>query len=177
MRKPKISSSRKPSPAVEGFNATRPIVGYSTITSWLEILTAVLLRCSLWCCMNVFTQEFTVGHVLYIVEEWLIWILSAYACRYDFARVHVPAGKSVRVTLNATALDFTQVDENGHRRIVPGEYSFQYGIPETGAENPSETTRAQCMESEFFFSDGFVWGSAGLGQGFAEQRVLASIAR
>jgi hypothetical protein len=28
---------------------------------------------------------------------------------YDFARVFVPAGQSVSVTLNATALDFTQV--------------------------------------------------------------------
>jgi hypothetical protein len=34
---------------------------------------------------------------------------------YDFARVHVKAGQSVVVTLNASALDFTQVDANGSR--------------------------------------------------------------
>ena len=34
---------------------------------------------------------------------------------YDFARVHVRAGQSVTVALNASALDFTQVDETGQR--------------------------------------------------------------
>lgn len=50
---------------------------------------------------------------------------------YDFARVHVPAGKSVTVSLNATALDFTQVREDGSRDAHPGNYTFQFGIPET----------------------------------------------
>ena len=50
---------------------------------------------------------------------------------YDFERVFVPAGHSVNVTLNLTALDFTQVDEAGRRHVVSGEYKLQFGIPET----------------------------------------------
>ena len=67
---------------------------------------------------------------------------------YDFARVHVPAGESVAVSLNATALDFTVVDEQGHRQVLAGKYSFQWGIPET----------------------------ADLGQGWAEQTVMTTLA-
>lgn len=43
----------------------------------------------------------------------------------------MPAGKSVLVVLNATALAFTQVDEVGERGVLAGEYTFQFGIPET----------------------------------------------
>ena len=50
---------------------------------------------------------------------------------YDFARVHVRAGQSVTVALNASALDFTQVDETGQRAVLRGRYEFQFGIPET----------------------------------------------
>ena len=66
---------------------------------------------------------------------------------YDFARVHVPAGKSVTVSLNATALDFTQVGLGGTRSVHPGEYTFQFGIPETSM----------------------------LGQGFATETVLTAV--
>jgi hypothetical protein len=52
---------------------------------------------------------------------------------YDFQRVTVAAGHSVNVTLNATALTFTQVDESGARKILHGRYVFQFGIPETSA--------------------------------------------
>lgn len=52
---------------------------------------------------------------------------------YDFARVHVAAGKSVTVSLNATAMAFTQVDRLGNRYKLPGAYGFQFGIPETAA--------------------------------------------
>ena len=50
---------------------------------------------------------------------------------YDFARVHVKAGESVTVHLNATALDFTQVNDSGIRSVLPGDFVFQFGIPET----------------------------------------------
>ena len=50
---------------------------------------------------------------------------------YDFARVHVRAGQSVTVALNASALDFTLVDEAGQRAVLRGRYEFQFGIPET----------------------------------------------
>ena len=62
---------------------------------------------------------------------------------YDFARVHVKAGQSRTVTLNATALDFTQVGEDGTRSVLGGEYGWRFGVAET----------------------------RGLGQGYAERSV------
>ena len=64
---------------------------------------------------------------------------------YDFARVHGAAGKSVTISLNATATTFTQVDELGVRYKLAGSYGFQFGTPE----------------------------AASLGQGFAEHAVWA----
>ena len=59
---------------------------------------------------------------------------------YGFERVHVEAGQSVSVILNASALEFTQVfndadgreGESGVKRVVvAGGYTFQFGVAET----------------------------------------------
>ena len=60
---------------------------------------------------------------------------------YDFSRVFVPAGQSVRVTLNASANDFTQVSENGKRETLPGNYTFQFGVPETQVHGQGYATQ------------------------------------
>lgn len=42
-----------------------------------------------------------------------------------------------------------------------------------GAENPSETSRVQCMGADFFLSDGCVWGLPPGGQGPQRRQALA----
>ena len=65
---------------------------------------------------------------------------------YDFARVHVRAGQSVTVALNASALDFTLVDETGQRAVLRGRYEFQFGIPETEPMGQGFAARAVVAE-------------------------------
>ena len=50
---------------------------------------------------------------------------------YDFQRVFVPSGQSVKVVLNASAIQFTQVSDGGRRATLPGNYTFQFGVPQT----------------------------------------------
>jgi hypothetical protein len=50
---------------------------------------------------------------------------------FGFERVHVPRGKTVSVFLYPSLGDFTQVDKNGVRVPVAGEYIVHFGIPET----------------------------------------------
>jgi beta-D-xylosidase 4 len=47
---------------------------------------------------------------------------------YGFERVHVPAGKTVLVQLYPSLADFSQVDGNGERYDLPGEYTFHFGV-------------------------------------------------
>jgi hypothetical protein len=50
---------------------------------------------------------------------------------YGFERVHVGKGQTVTVNLNPTLRDFTQVDSDGNRYAAAGEYTFEFGVPET----------------------------------------------
>jgi len=50
---------------------------------------------------------------------------------FGFERVHVPKGKTVSVFLYPTLGDFTQVDFKGERVPVAGDYTVNFGIPET----------------------------------------------
>ena len=50
---------------------------------------------------------------------------------FGFERVHVKAGATVEVHLGATMRDFAFVDENGKFAETAGEYTVQFGIPET----------------------------------------------
>jgi len=50
---------------------------------------------------------------------------------FGFERVHITRGTTVTVSLYPSFSDFTQVDKEGRRIAVPGEYSVQFGIPET----------------------------------------------
>jgi len=50
---------------------------------------------------------------------------------FGFERIHVARGQTVTVTLNPSLGDFTHVDSNGKRFPQVGEYSIQFGIPET----------------------------------------------
>ena len=50
---------------------------------------------------------------------------------FGFERVHVKAGATVTVHLGATLLDFAHVDAAGKHRATAGEYTVQFGIPET----------------------------------------------
>ena len=65
---------------------------------------------------------------------------------FGFQRVFVPAGRTVTVYLGAQARFFTQVQWDGSREVLPGEYTIRFGIAE----------------------------GATLGMGFAEQRVSAA---
>ena len=64
---------------------------------------------------------------------------------FGFERVFVPAGQTVTVYLGAQGVRFTQVDKEGVRRVVKGEYTVSFGVEE----------------------------SANLGMGFAQVKVLA----
>ena len=50
---------------------------------------------------------------------------------FGFERVHVKAGATVEVHLGATMLDFAHVGEDGKFAETAGEYTVQFGIPET----------------------------------------------
>jgi len=50
---------------------------------------------------------------------------------FGFERVHVPRGKTVSVFISPSLGEFTQVDKNGKRIPVAGEYVVHFGIPET----------------------------------------------
>jgi len=50
---------------------------------------------------------------------------------FGFERVHVPRGQTVSVFLYPSLSDFTQVDVNGKRIPVAGEYTVYFGIRET----------------------------------------------
>jgi len=50
---------------------------------------------------------------------------------FGFERVRVPRGQTVAVFLYPALSDFTQVDINGRRVPVAGEYTVRFGIPET----------------------------------------------
>ena len=52
---------------------------------------------------------------------------------FAFERVHVRAGQTVTVYLPAPGLSFTQTDQNGLRRFVPGTYTVRFGVQETAA--------------------------------------------
>jgi hypothetical protein len=47
--------------------------------------------------------------------------------------VHVKAGESVLVSLLPEMHDFSQVDEQGQRRELTGEYTFAFGVQQTAA--------------------------------------------
>eukprot|EP00039_Didymoeca_costata_P029260 m.23868 g.23868 ORF g.23868 m.23868 type:complete len:847 (+) comp7550_c0_seq1:294-2834(+) len=49
---------------------------------------------------------------------------------FGFERIHLAAGAKTTVTLTPSLQDFTQVDSQGKRVVVGGEYTFQFGIPE-----------------------------------------------
>ena len=61
---------------------------------------------------------------------------------YAFERVHVPAGKTVTVELYPSLADFTQVNADGVREVLTGEYSFVFGVAET-AEHGQGYTEAK----------------------------------
>ena len=50
---------------------------------------------------------------------------------YGFDRVHVKAGQTVTVELYPSLADFTQVDGQGERHELAGEYTFHFGVAET----------------------------------------------
>jgi len=50
---------------------------------------------------------------------------------FGFERVHIRAGQTVSVFLYPAIGDFTQVDSTGARAPVAGEYTVQFGVPET----------------------------------------------
>jgi len=47
---------------------------------------------------------------------------------FAFERVHVRAGESKTVLLHPTAADFTQVDGQGKRRLLAGDYRIRFGV-------------------------------------------------
>jgi beta-glucosidase-like glycosyl hydrolase len=50
---------------------------------------------------------------------------------FGFERVHVPRGQTVSVFLYPSLGDFIQVDENGDRAPLAGEYTILFGLEET----------------------------------------------
>jgi len=50
---------------------------------------------------------------------------------FGFERVHVVAGESVQVYIGAQLEHFTQVGEDGQRRVWPGEYTIHFGVKDT----------------------------------------------
>jgi len=59
---------------------------------------------------------------------------------FGFERVHVPAGKTVRVWLYPRLADFSQVDGGGARRAHAGEYTVSFGVAETAAHGMGHVT-------------------------------------
>ena len=65
---------------------------------------------------------------------------------FGFERVHVRAGQSETVTLNATSLAFTHANENGTRSVLHGEYVFRFGVEETRTRGQGYAKqRVQCV--------------------------------
>jgi hypothetical protein len=52
---------------------------------------------------------------------------------FGFERVFVPAGQTVTVYLGAQGVRFTQADQDGIRRVLPGEYTVRFGVEATAA--------------------------------------------
>lgn len=52
---------------------------------------------------------------------------------FGFERVHVKAGQTETVWLYPEARDFTQVDCKGNRFVMAGDYTVQFGVPETAS--------------------------------------------
>ena len=59
---------------------------------------------------------------------------------FGFERVHVKAGQTVTVNLYPSLTDFTQTDADGVRAVLPGEYTFQFGVAETAAHGGGYVT-------------------------------------
>lgn len=47
---------------------------------------------------------------------------------FDFKRVHVKAGETVKVHFDSPATDFSQVDAEGRHYALPGEYTVRFGV-------------------------------------------------
>ena len=50
---------------------------------------------------------------------------------FGFKRIHLQAGETKTVYLYPALTDFTQVDEQGARYVLPGRYTFAFGVAET----------------------------------------------
>jgi beta-glucosidase-like glycosyl hydrolase len=53
---------------------------------------------------------------------------------FGFERVHVKAGETVSVFLYPALSDFAQVDKEGYRSALPGEYKVCFGVQEAAAK-------------------------------------------
>jgi len=69
---------------------------------------------------------------------------------FGFERVHVKAGETVTVWLYPAATDFTQVDRDGKRFVLSGDYGVHFGVRETAAQGMG------FVESRFSTVDGEV---------------------
>ena len=47
---------------------------------------------------------------------------------FGFDRVHIKAGETVTVELYPSLADFSQVDVDGERYALPGEYTIHFGV-------------------------------------------------
>ena len=59
--------------------------------------------------------------------------LEKTGCRFGFERVHVKSGESVLVYLYPELHEFSQVDKQGQRHELTGDYNFAFGVKETVA--------------------------------------------
>jgi hypothetical protein len=50
---------------------------------------------------------------------------------FGFERVHLEAGETKTVYLYPALTDFSQVDAQGARYTLPGQYTFAFGVAET----------------------------------------------
>merc|ERR1712232_1087543 len=51
---------------------------------------------------------------------------------FGFERVHVKAGQSAKVVINSELSEFQQVDSEGRRYALPGEYLVKFGVQAPG---------------------------------------------
>lgn len=51
---------------------------------------------------------------------------------FGFERVHVKAGQTARVTIKSELSEFQQVNIEGRRYALPGEYTVKFGVPAPG---------------------------------------------
>ena len=65
---------------------------------------------------------------------------------FGFERVHVKAGQTVTVSLYPSLSDFTQADVDGIRVVLPGEYTFKFGVAETAAHGGGYVTHTVVAE-------------------------------